>query len=39
MTREQIQASYRSWVGHAQHANSYYLLEKIEGMYLSIFEE
>lgn len=37
-TRKDIEQSYNSWKSHASHANTYYLLEKMDELYEQIFE-
>lgn len=39
ITKEEIDHSWNSWVGHAQHGNCYYLIKNMEKLYLEIFKE
>lgn len=38
ITKEQIDQSWNSWVGHAKHGNCYYLIKEMEKRYKTIFE-
>lgn len=39
MTKEQIDTSYKSWKGHAQHGNCYGLIKQMDARYNRIFEK
>lgn len=39
ITKNQIDASYNSWIGHAKHGNSYHLIKNINKLYEQIFED
>ena len=39
ITKEEIDHSWNSWVGHAEHSNTYYLIKNMRKYYDAIFEE
>lgn len=39
ITKEQIDQSWASWLGHASHGNTYHLVKKMRRYYNQIFEE
>lgn len=39
MTKEAIEHSYKSWVGHASHGNCYGLIKQMDALYDEIFKE
>lgn len=39
ITKEEIDESYQSWLGHVQHGNCYRLVQKMNELYYDIFRE
>lgn len=39
ISKEQIDSSYKSWIGHAIHGNSYHLIKNMNKKYKKIFKE
>lgn len=39
ISKEQIDKSYKSWIGHASHSNSYHLIKNMNKKYKEIFKD
>ena len=39
ISKEQIDKSYNSWIGHVSHGNSYHLIKNMDKKYKEIFKD